>query len=88
MIDKALLKSSDRRREPYTVIGIRRLKCFRPHCNNRAEFTWQICADGNIYRPVCRECDLELNEMVLKWASLPGWEDKLAEYKKRGADPQ
>jgi hypothetical protein len=32
---------------------------------------WQICADGNTYRPVCHKCDLDLNELVLRWAGFP-----------------
>lgn len=53
------------RKKPYTVIGIERLPCFR--CGNPAYHQWQICADGNLYRPVCLDCDIELNEMVLFW---------------------
>lgn len=53
------------RKKPYTVIGIERLPCFR--CGKPAYHQWQICADGNLYRPVCLDCDIELNEMVLFW---------------------
>ena len=28
---------------------------------------WQICADGNIYRPICKECDIALNALVLEF---------------------
>ncbi len=54
------------RKKPYTQIGISRLKCIR--CENNASFQWNICADGNVYRPLCAECDVELNEMVMRWA--------------------
>jgi hypothetical protein len=54
------------RRKPYTAIGIARLACFR--CGAAARTQWQICSDGNIYRPVCLPCDVELNRMVLVWA--------------------
>jgi hypothetical protein len=53
------------RRRPYTVIGIRRLKCARKGCPNRAAATWQVCADGRIYRPVCPDCSVELDHLVL-----------------------
>ena len=53
------------RREPYTERGIRRLKCVR--CGAQAEFQWQICADGNLWRPICRYCDRRLNRKVLEW---------------------
>jgi len=67
------------RLKPYTQIGIERLKCFR--CGCKAEFQWQICADNNQYRPICRKCDIELNEMVLKWAGFEDWQSKIGKYK-------
>lgn len=68
------------RKNPYTAIGIKRCKCVR--CGKRARYQWQICADGNTYRPLCAECDIELNELVLKWARFLDWESKMQEYKK------
>lgn len=53
------------RREAYTNIGIRRLPCFR--CGKPAFYQWQICSDGNTYRPICPDCDLELNAWVLEF---------------------
>jgi hypothetical protein len=67
------------RKKPYTQIGIKRLKCFR--CGKQAEHQWQICADNNIFRPICRECDIALNELVLKWMGFHDWEDKIEKYK-------
>lgn len=66
------------RREPYTQIGIRRLKCFR--CGSPAQFQWQICSDGNQYRPICLNCDIELNKLVLQFMGFPDWEEKLTKY--------
>jgi hypothetical protein len=57
------------RRRPYTDAGVRRLKCVR--CPRRAHATWQICSDGNLHRPLCVECDIELNRMVLAWVKHP-----------------
>lgn len=54
--------------KPYTVIGIGRLSCVR--CGEPASTTWQVCADQRMLRPLCWECDVALNEMVLLWA---GW---------------
>lgn len=54
------------RHKPYTQIGIRRMKCTR--CDNKAEYQWNICADGGAYRPLCAPCDVELNTMVMRWA--------------------
>jgi transcription elongation factor Elf1 len=67
------------RTKPYTEIGIRRLKCIR--CGKQASFQWTICADGNYYRPICVECDIALNELVLRWAGFPDWEEKIAAYR-------
>jgi len=68
------------RLKPYTKIGIKRMKCFR--CGNKAIFQWQICSDGNQYRPICSECDIELNEMVLKWMGFSDWKVKFDNYVK------
>lgn len=64
------------RKKPYTQIGIQRLKCYRTTCKNKATHQWQICADGNVYRPICIKCDIEINRMVLKFM-----EEKNREYK-------
>ena len=56
------------RKKPYTEIGIKRLKCIR--CNQKASQQWQICADKNQYRPICIDCDIKLNEMVIKFVGL------------------
>lgn len=58
--------------KPYTRIGIKRLKCFR--CGAQAVHQWNICSDGGQYRPMCLECDIELNRFVLKWAGFPDHE--------------
>lgn len=71
------------RRRPYTIIGIRRLRCFRAGCTNRAETQWQICSDGRAFRPLCLPCDIELNRLVLEWAGFPDAEKKIAAYIKR-----
>jgi hypothetical protein len=59
-----------RRSDPYTEAGVRRIKCVR--CQIRkARFQWQICADGNNYRPLCGECDVALNREVLHFMRHP-----------------
>lgn len=67
------------RKTPYTEIGIRRLKCFR--CENKAQFQWQICSDGNQFRPICLDCDVELNEMVLNFMGFKDWKEMIEKYK-------
>jgi len=61
------------RRKPYTEIGVRRKKCVR--CGERATYQWQMCSDGNVFRPLCAKCDVELNEMVMRWI----WNDSREE---------
>jgi len=58
-----------RRRKPYTEIGIGRKNCIR--CGNKARYQWNICADGNHYRPICEGCDIKLNRLVLKFMRHP-----------------
>jgi hypothetical protein len=70
------------RRTPYTEIGIKRVKCFRfATCGNKAEFQWTICSDGNVFRPICKACDIALNETVLKFMGFKDWQEKLTAYK-------
>jgi hypothetical protein len=58
-----------RRREPYTVAGISRLRCVR--CAGPAAYQWQVCSDGSNFRPLCAPCDVALNRMVLEWMGHP-----------------
>jgi hypothetical protein len=71
------------RRKPYTQIGIKRLKCFR--CGAQAKYQWQICSDENTFRPVCKVCDIELNELVLRFMRFPEEEieRKMVAYRKK-----
>lgn len=67
-----------KRKKPYTATGIQRLKCIR--CGKQAGFQWQICADGNNFRPICDDCDTELNKVVLKFMKHPHYRQLIAEY--------
>lgn len=69
------------RREPYTEIGVRRLPCVR--CGTKARFQWSVCADGNLFRPLCTACDISLNELVLKWMNDPNWATKITTYREQ-----
>ncbi len=55
-------------------------KCYR--CNNKANQTWNICADGNKDRYVCNPCDIQLNTMVLIFMGVRDWQSKINKYKK------
>ena len=72
------------RTKPYTQIGIKRLKCFR--CNNKASFQWNICSDNNLFRPICLDCDIELNELVLKFMNFTDWKEKIEKYRRKNGN--
>jgi hypothetical protein len=69
------------RKNPYTQEGIKRMRCFR--CDSPARFQWQICSDKNQYRPICDECDIALNELVLKFMGFANWRDLIDRYRKK-----
>jgi hypothetical protein len=69
------------RREPYTEEEIKECKCYR--CHAPAMFQWQICSDGNVYRPICLDCDIELNRLVLQFMGFPDWEKKIKTYERQ-----
>lgn len=68
-----------KRPKPYTKVGIQRLRCIR--CGKPGFSQWQVCSDGNNYRPLCMPCDIALNELVLKWFGHPRSQELAAEYR-------
>lgn len=67
------------RRTPYTSIGIKRIPCAR--CGAPSVHQWQICSDGNQYRGLCLECDIAMNEVVLRFIGFKNWRSKLKQYR-------
>ena len=67
-----------KRKKPYTDRGITRVPCAR--CGQPSSQQWQVCADGGVWRAICRRCDIELNRMVLRWIGDPQWREKVARY--------
>jgi len=63
----------------YTPVGITRLPCYR--CGETALFQWQICSDGNVWRPICAGCDIKLNALVLQFMNDDEWERKIKIYR-------
>lgn len=61
-----LKKPGERR---YTQAEVEAADCFR--CGSPAGFQWQVCADGNTWRPLCLPCDVELNRRTLEWMGHP-----------------
>lgn len=68
------------RRTPYTTIGIRRLNCSKRGCRRRGYASWQVCADGRVFRPLCWIHDIEINRLVLEWVGDPDRARKIAKY--------
>lgn len=79
LVDKVMSIKRSGRKKPYTDAGLKRMSCAR--CGQQATHQWSACADDNLWRPICVSCDLELNELVLKFMNDPDTESKIAHYK-------
>lgn len=75
-----------KRRTPYTKLGIKRIGCVR--CGAPGHATWSICADGNVPRVLCLECDIALNAMVLEWAGFKDRAQTMQRYEAQVGGPQ
>lgn len=56
------------RRKPYTEIGLKRVSCTR--CDDPATQQVRFPIDG-YWRPLCTECDVELNIIYLVFMQIP-----------------
>ena len=68
------------RRKPYTTIGIKRLPCVRG-CGRKGSASWKICADGPQYRALCAVCDVEMNELAMRFVFGNKREEDLKKYR-------
>lgn len=66
------------RRQPYTEAGIRRCACQR--CGQPAHAQWSICANGNRQVPICLDCDIALNRLVLEWIGADRVDERMSAY--------
>jgi len=66
------------RKKPYTEKGIKRVPCYR--CGKPSSKQWQICALNNRWLGVCEECDIRLNQVVLKFMGFIDWPHILQKY--------
>jgi len=64
------------RKKPYTDKGIGRVPCFR--CGKPSVSQWQVCANDNRFLGVCKDCDIELNRLVLEFFRI---EELIKDYK-------
>lgn len=73
----------------YTAAGIRRVPCVR--CGRPGHAAWNICADNVGDRPqlrvLCAECDVEMNEMAMRWAFGYTREKDLRRYREKVLGP-
>lgn len=69
------------RRRPYSDDQLKKMPCHV--CGKPARFQWNACADGNVWRALCAECDVRLNEIVVRFLDPDGWVLKLKAYCKR-----
>lgn len=72
---------SNGRKIPYTENGIKRLQ--RVRCGKLAAYQWKICSDNSVYRPICTECDILLNCLVLTFMRDKNVKEKIAKYKEK-----
>lgn len=59
---------------------IRILLCSRAGCGRKAYATWGACSDASIQRPLCPECDVMLNYLVLQFMRDPNITGKMTDY--------
>lgn len=64
----------------YTKTQIADRLCSRAGCGRPGHSSWAGCADGHVQRPLCAECDIELNRIVQEWWGDPEWEQKIVAY--------
>lgn len=76
----AVVKFAGRKR-PYTIAEIAQKRCVA--CGHQARYQWQCCANGNRWLPLCRQCDVALNEAALAIMRVPGRAKMLAAYRRR-----
>jgi hypothetical protein len=70
-----------KRTKPYLAETIHRQPCIR--CGKPSVFQWQICSDTRYYRPICIECDMALNAMLLVWFNHPDPKGAMEAYKRK-----
>jgi hypothetical protein len=75
------------RPKPYTKAGLRRMPC--AHCAKPAARQWSLrpCAIGRMgWYPLCINCDLALNEIVMDFLNVPDRVERLAAYRDADSD--
>ena len=66
----------------YTKTQLKDMPCER--CGTKPSTQqWSICADDNKWRPLCDECDVDLNALILLWFGFKNYAAKMRKYAKR-----
>jgi hypothetical protein len=69
------------RPEPILEEEISKMSCVR--CGAQAVYQWQICSEGNNYRPICLPCDIGLNKLALEYMRHPNADELMEAYEQR-----
>jgi NAD-dependent SIR2 family protein deacetylase len=71
---------------PYTRRSIKRAQCVR--CGERASDAFTICAAGTHRQlPVCKECDIAINAMIVRFLGFPDAEQMIETYARKRRRP-
>lgn len=74
----------------YTRIGIRRMRCSVVGCGNKGHAQWNACADNvggrQQKRVMCRECDVKINTLVMRFMFGDQAEDRIEAYRRKVLD--
>ena len=67
------------RRKPYTVLGLRQKACTR--CGVKpSRYQWSSCATSNLWMPICKDCDILLNQLVVDFFNFANKDELMKAY--------
>lgn len=69
------------RRKPYTERGLRRMEC--ASCGEKSTSQWSACALDGKFFPLCTRCDVELNEVAVRYVFGERWDIELKAYREK-----
>lgn len=68
------------RKRPYSQAEIGKVRC---RCGKPGAYQWNCCAIENRWVPVCKDCDIGLNEIVLAFFRVPDRDKIVARYRRK-----
>ena len=51
------------------------------HCGANSQCQWVVCANGPDFIPMCIDCDIALNHLILSFLKFENCEDLMKQYK-------